>query len=232
MTVHLALTELKLLLRNKITALSVLTTPLMLCALAWFTNRGTTADQWSSAMGSRFVLLVLLSVYLVSTVVFTARRQSLVLQRLRTSELSDEGIYLGIGAPIVLVGLTQTLLYFGFCLAIGAPLPADPLLVLLGVVLGIAVGLLAGICTAAFSRSVEATQVTATPVVMVGVGGLAMLGSGIPAGALLPIVGPGDLVTKGWSGAGDQLYGLSATALWLLVFGVVALKMFRWEPRQ
>jgi ABC-2 type transport system permease protein len=235
MTVHLALTELRLLVRKKVTAYSVLIVPVILCAIAWFNYRDQPTSFWGDAMGSQFVLLMTLSVYLVSTTVFTARRQSLVLQRLRTSELTNSGIYLGIGAPMLVVGLAQTLIYFGFCLAIGAPMPSQPLVVLAGVVLGIAVALLAGIATAAFSRSVEVTQITAIPVLMAAIAGMIMfqLDNTVVAtiGTFLPIVGPGSLVAHGWTG-GDALLGLAATALWLVAFGAVAAKAFRWEPRQ
>lgn len=236
MTIHLALTELKLLLRKRITAFSVLAVPVLVCAMAWFSDRGLPDEQWGAVLGTRFVVLLLLSVFMVSTTVFTARRQSLVLQRLRTSELSDRGIYLGLGVPIVFIGLVQVIVYFGFCLAIGAPMPADPGVVLLGLLLGVAVALLSGIATAAFSRSVEATQITAVPVMMAAIAGVFMLQSSTDAvataGAYLPVVGPGDLVAKGWSGGEDPLLGLAGTLPWLAVFVVVAAKVFRWEPRQ
>ncbi|MFD1052556.1 hypothetical protein ACFQ1S_46675, partial [Kibdelosporangium lantanae] len=135
MTTHLAMTELRLLVRKKITAYSVLVVPLLLCALAWFIDREQPSEAWADTFGGRFIMLMVLSVYLVSTTVFTARRQSLVLQRLRTSELGNTGIYLGIGAPMVVVGLAQTLIYFGFCVAVGAPMPSNPAAVVAGVVL-------------------------------------------------------------------------------------------------
>lgn len=233
MTIHLARTELKLLLRKRITAYSVLAVPIGLCALAWFVDRHQ--PGWGDTLGSRFTLLMVLSVYLVSTTVFTARRQSLVLQRLRTSELTDIGIYLGIGAPMAVVGLAQTLIYFGFCMAVGAPLPSNPLVVVVGVTLGIAVALLAGIATAAYSRSVEVTQITAIPVILAAMAGVVMEQSPndlvAAIGTFLPVVGPGHLVTQGWTGAG-VLSGLAVSVPWLAVFGAVALKAFRWEPRQ
>jgi ABC-2 type transport system permease protein len=235
MTVHLALTELRLLVRKKVTAYSVLVVPVMLCALAWFLDRKQPGEAWADTFGGRFIMLMVLSVYLVSTTVFTARRQSLVLQRLRTSELSNTGIYLGIGAPMVVVGVAQTLIYFGFCVAVGAPMPSNPAAVLAGVVLGIATALLAGIATAAFSRSVEVTQITAVPVVMAALAGMIMfqLDNTVVAtiGTFLPVVGPGYLISHGWSGD-DVLLGLAGSALWLAIFGWVAVKAFRWEPRQ
>jgi ABC-2 type transport system permease protein len=235
MTVHLALMELRLLVRKKVTAYSVLAVPALLCAIAWFLDRQQPTEAWADTLGSRFVMLMALSVFLVSTTVFTARRQSLVLQRLRTSELTDTGAYLGIGAPMVVVGLAQTLIYLGFCLAIGAPMPSNPAAVLVGVVLGVAVALLAGIATAAFSRSVEVTQITALPVVMAAMAGMIMfqLDNHVTAviGTFLPLVGPGYLITHGWTGD-NVLLGLAGTLPWLVIFGLVAIRAFRWEPRQ
>ncbi|TCO65328.1 ABC transporter permease [Actinocrispum wychmicini] len=235
MTFHLAWTELRLLLRKRITAYSVLAAPVLLCAMAWFADRTQPTEAWAGTMGSRFVLLMVISVYLVSTTVFTARRQSLVLKRLRTSELTDTAIYLGIGAPMMVVGLAQTIVYFGFCLAVGAPLPSNPAVVLVGVILGIAVALLAGIATAAFSRSVEVTQITAIPVMLAAIAGMVMVQSSNDVvstiGTFLPVVGPGHLVTEGWSN-GNALLGVAATVPSLILFVAVALKAFRWEPRQ
>ncbi|MEV4317636.1 hypothetical protein [Actinocrispum sp. NPDC049592] len=229
MTLHLALFELKLLLRRRITAFSVFGVPVLMCAMTWFSKEGMPPDRWGSLLGSQFIIVMMLSVYMVSTTVFTARRQALVLKRLRTTELTDNDIYIGVGAPIALVGTVQTVVFFGFCLAVGAPMPGNVLLVLVGVLAGVAVGMLGGIATAAFSRSVEATQVTAVPVLMAGVGGLILVQTH-EFGGLLPVVGAGELVTKGWSG-GSPVIGAAGCVLWLVVFGAVAVRYFRWEPR-
>ncbi|RZQ64159.1 ABC transporter permease [Amycolatopsis suaedae] len=241
---RLGLAETKLLFRGKITLFSALVAPVGLCVLSWFSDRDNPPERWGPLLGSRFVLLLLLSVFMTSMMVFTGRRQSLVLKRLRTSELSDAGVIAGITAPMVVLGLGQLLLYFGFCVAIGAPMPENPLLVLLGVVLGVFTALAAGMATAALSKSVEATHITSFPVVILVMTGLFLQDVANEAVALgasvMPLIGAGDLVVKGWSGAAagaafDQLpgvsLGLASTALWAVVFGLVIAGFFRWEPR-
>lgn len=235
MVVHLALTELRLLFRKKLTMVSVVVLPAVLCAMAWLQFRKLPQSEWAGQLGFTYVMLMALSVFLVSTTVFTARRQSLVLQRLRTSELSDNGVFAGVAGPIMLVGLVQTLVYLAFCMAIGAPAPQQVGPILVGLLLGLPTALLAGIVTAAFSRTVEVTQITAIPLLFAGVGGsvLTRLDNEIVAkiGAALPMAGPGDLITKGWNGSLSQI-GLVATVGWLLVLGFTAHRYFKWEPRQ
>jgi ABC-2 type transport system permease protein len=235
MVVHLALFELRLLLRKRITAVSVLIVPLGICALAWLQFRGLTAPEWPAQLGLTFTMMLMLSVFLVSTTVFTARRQSLVLQRLRTSELSDNGVFAGIAGPVMLVGLVQLIVFFGFCLAIGAPVPVQPLFVVLGMLLGVLFALVAGIVTAAFSRSVEVTQITSIPVLIAGMAGLFMVQSEdsviSTVGTFLPFAGAGELITRGWLGSTPTL-ALVSTVAWLLVLGFAAHRFFKWEPRQ
>ncbi|MCE7005711.1 hypothetical protein LWC34_23205 [Kibdelosporangium philippinense] len=235
MVVHLAMTELRLLFRKKLTMYSIVFVPLALCAMAWFQLRDMPASEWPWQMGFTFVMLLAVSVYLVSAMVFTSRRQSLVLQRLRTSELTDNGVFAGIAGPMMVIGIAQTLIYFGFCLAIGAPAPQQVGVVLIGLVLGLPTALLAGIVTAAFSRSVEATQITSLPLLFAAIAGAIMIRSDNTTvstiGALLPMAGPSQLVGEGWAGS-TPLLALGATVAWLALLGFAAQRFFKWEPRQ
>lgn len=237
---HLLLVELKLLLRKRITAFSVLAVPIGLAAFTYFGQRPEDPSQWGRLLASNVLLLTTLSTYLVSLTVFTARRQSLALKRLRTTALSDPAIFAGVVGPVVVVGFAQTVAYLGFCLAVGAPPPASPAALVAGVVLCVAVATALGVATACLSRSVEVTQVTGTPVVMAAVAGLFLTGSdsaGAVAGLALPLTGPIDLVARGWS-AGLVVedvpvvpLDLAAAVLWLVIAGVVVNRTFRWEPR-
>ncbi|MDQ3787230.1 MAG: ABC transporter permease [Actinomycetota bacterium] len=239
--IALSIVELRLLLRRRVTAFSVVVVPLGLVALTLFGQRPDDPALWGRLLSTNFQLLTMLSAYLVSLTVFTARRQSRVLKRLRTSELSDTAILGGVLAPVFVVGLAQTAAYLVFCVVIGAPVPEDPVAVVAGVVLGVVVATAAGVATACLTRTVEATQLTGTPVLLAAVGGMFMTPSSEPAlatiGLLMPIAGPGDLVARGWGAGVTEAalpavpLGLAATVLWLAVSGVVFHRAFRWEPR-
>ena len=239
--IQLSIVELRLLLRRRITAFSVLVVPVGLAALTLFGERPDDTAMWGRTLSTNFVLLTMLSAYLVSLTVFTARRQARVLKRLRTSELSDTAILGGVLAPVVVVGLAQTVAYLVFCVATGAPAPTAPVPVVAGVVLGVAVATAAGVATACLTRTVEATQLTGTPVLLAGVAGTFMTTSAEPAvaaaGLAMPLAGPADLVARGWS-AGITIedlpvvpLDLASSVLWLVVAGVVFHRAFRWDPR-
>jgi ABC-2 type transport system permease protein len=239
----LAVVELRLLLRKKLTAFSVVAMPAGLVALTLFGQQPPDAAGWADLLSRNLLLLLTLSVYLVSLMVFTARRQSLVLKRLRTSALSDRQIMLGVLGPVMVVGLAQTVGYFAVCLLAGAPAPAEPLVVLLGVVLGVLGATALGVATACLSRSVEATQLTSTPVVMASFAGLFLTAATSPTlaavGVAMPLMGPADLIAKGWAEAGAAVadvpvvpLDVASSVLWLAVAGVMVSRLFHWEPRR
>lgn len=241
--IALSTVELKLLLRRKITAASVVIVPLVLAALTLLGEPPPDAAAWAGQLSVNFLLLMMLSVYLVSLTVFTARRQSLVLKRLRTSALSDRQIMLGVLGPVVAVGLAQVVGYLVLCLLVDAPAPTAPLVVALGVVLGVVVSTALGVATACLSRSVEVTQLTSAPVLIAGMAGIFLTAASSPAltavGLAMPLAGPVDLVAKGWASAGASLadvpvvpLDVASSLLWLAVAAVVIRLCFRWEPRR
>ncbi|MDF3302282.1 ABC transporter permease [Streptomyces tropicalis] len=193
----------------------------------------------TAAIGFSFLFAVYTS--LVNT--YVARREELVLKRLRTGELSDTEILTGTALPAVALGLAQALLLSVACgvlLHTGAP--RAPYLTVLGLVSGLVLSPALAALTAAVTRSVESGQVTALPLVFVS-----MVGSGIavPAGllpdriasvcALLPLSGPMRLVGAGWTGRLDsyELLGALVSALaWCLVAVFAVRRWFRWEPRR
>jgi len=239
--IPLSIMELRLLLRRRITAFSVLAVPAGLVALTLFGERPADPELWGKLLSTNFLLLMMLSAYLVSLTVFTARRQSRVLKRLRTSELSDAAILGGVLAPVLVVSLAQATAYLVFCVATGAPAPVDPAPVVAGVVLGVAVATAAGVATGCLTRTVEATQLTGTPLLVAAIAGMFMTASTTPAvaglGLAMPLAGPADLVARGWS-AGVTVadvpvvpLDLASAVLWLALAGVVFHRTFRWEPR-
>lgn len=244
MTMRHGVLEIRLLFRRKTTAFAASVLPIGLCVMTWFTVRNHEPESWGSLVSDRFVMLMLLSVFMASMTVYTARRQSLVLKRMRTSELTDAGVITAVTMPVVTMGVVQVLVYVVFCLVVGAPMPVHPWLLLLGLVSGVLMTVAAGMAVAAVSRSVEATTITAFPVIVATLAGLFMQDapdvSVVVSGVMLPLIGPADLVAKGWSGhdAGATLTsvpalmpGLASTLLWAVVFAAVIARFFRWEPR-
>ncbi|MGO1056224.1 ABC transporter permease [Crossiella sp. CA198] len=240
--VLLGLTELKLLLRKKINAASVLGVPVAMCVVAYSNDRPDTAAGWGSMFAHSFMIVLLVSTFLVSTTVFTARRQSLVLKRMRTAEITDAALIAGMVTPLIVVTLAQMLGYLAFCVAIGAPLPENPLLALGGILLGAAIALLAGAATASLSSSVEVTQITAMPLLVAALGGMiatfADSDLARTLGMLMPLNGPTDMLAKGWGGggAGIQLPEIAlilpaGIALSAVVLGVITVRFYKWEPR-
>ncbi|MFF3918852.1 ABC transporter permease [Streptomyces sp. NPDC001852] len=193
----------------------------------------------TAAIGFTFLFAVYTS--LVNT--YVARREELVLKRLRTGELSDAEILTGSALPAVGIGLAQALLLCAGCAVLlhtGAP--RAPYLLLPGLLAGLVVGAGLAALTASFTRTVESGQVTALPLVFVS-----MLGSGItfptevmPKGLasvcdLLPLSPAIRLVRGGWTGqlsVHDTLGALATALAWTILAVFAVRRWFRWEPRR
>ncbi|ALV34823.1 ABC transporter permease [Streptomyces sp. CdTB01] len=244
----LARAELTLLGRNR----SAVTTALLVPLALPFTVRPALdgMDLQRSGLNTGTVMLTaaigfsfLFSVYTGLVSAFVARREELVLKRLRTGELGDVEILLGTALPAACLGLAQSLvLTFGCVLFLDAGAPRAPYLTALGVLTGLVLCAALAALTASFTRTVESAQVTALPLVFVS-----MLGSGIaiPAGALpdrfasvcalLPLSPAIRLVSGGFTGrlSAAEALGSAAVALaWLAAAVFAVRRWFRWEPRR
>lgn len=193
----------------------------------------------TAAIGFSF----LFAVYTSLVNAYVARREELVLKRLRTGELSDAEILTGTALPAVGLGLAQALLLCAGCVVLldtGAP--KAPYLTLLGLAAGLVLSAALAALTASFTRTTESAQVTASPVVFVS-----MLGSGIAIPTqllpdrvasvceLLPLSPAVRLVRAGWTGelSAYEALGTTATALaWTVVAVFAVRRWFRWEPRR
>jgi ABC-2 type transport system permease protein len=251
----LARAEALLLRRNPMALLTGVAVPV---SLVLFVRLGQPADG-AGAPGSGAGMVTSLIAFALLSVVFynlvtalVARREELVLKRLRTGEVRDAEILAGTAAPAValawgqiVIGLLAAGCFFGM------GWPTNPGLVLVAVVLGTVVcTLLAATCTA-MTRTVEMAQVTATPVLLAS----ALPGLMVPAGQLpepfrrlahvLPLTQVVDLLHLGLSGttADGATVGLVATfgsaalpVLILLAWVVAGVwatrRWFRWEPRR
>ncbi|MDC2957541.1 ABC transporter permease [Streptomyces gilvifuscus] len=200
-------------------------------------NAGTV--MLTAAIGFAF----LFSVYTGLVGAFVARREELVLKRLRTGELGDTEILAGTALPAACLGLAQSLvLTLGCLLFLDAKAPRAPYLTVLGVLAGLALCAALAALTASFTRTVESAQVTALPLVFVS-----MMGSGIaiPAAALpdrlasvcalLPLSPAVRLVSGGFTGrlgATEALASVAIALAWLVAAVFAVRRWFRWEPRR
>ncbi|MFF4707370.1 ABC transporter permease [Streptomyces sp. NPDC001288] len=185
----------------------------------------------------------LFAVYTPLVSAFVARREELVLKRLRTGEPADAEILAGTALPALCLGLAQALvLATGCAVLLGAGAPKAPYLTLLGLLLGLLLSAALAALTSAVTRTTESAQVTALPLVLVS-----MLGSGIalPTAVLpdrvasvcayLPLSPAVRLVRAGWTGelGAAQTTGTILVALaWTAVAVFAVRRWFRWEPRR
>lgn len=244
----LARAELTLLGRSKGTLFAALFVPLvvpftMKPTVKEMDLEGTGLSAGSVLLPSALAFSLLFAVYSALVSVYTARREELVLKRLRTGEVRDTEILAGAALPSVAIALAQSLVLIGLCVAlldVGAPGAAH--YVVLGLVLGFTLFPLLAAVTSSVSRSVESAQVMIMPLLFVS-----MLGSGavVPLEvmpdrlaavcALLPLSPVIELVRGGWTGglAASEAFGAVLTAVAWIALGMFAVRRwFRWEPRR
>ncbi|GAA1606389.1 ABC transporter permease [Kribbella sancticallisti] len=189
--------------------------------------------------------------HLVTSLV--ARREELVLKRLRTGEASDLEILAGTAAPAVGIAWAQVLLTgLASAALFGLGLPVNVLLVLVALVLGSLVFVVLAAATTPLTRTVELAQLTTTPMLLIP---LNLSGLFFPLGdfpesleqlaRVLPLTPVVDLLRLGLSGITPdgstvELGGTFAPAVrpvlvllaWVIVGGLATRRWFRWEPRR
>jgi ABC-2 type transport system permease protein len=240
--------EFTLLLRNRSAVITALLIPLVLPFSVQQGMReidlaahGLSLGVMMLSAGVGFSMLFAVYATLVST--YVARREELVLKRLRTGEASDAEILGGTAAPVLAVSLVQSLLLGVACavlLDIGAP--RAPHLVVLGVALGALLCAALGAATAGLTRTVESSQVTSLPFLFVTAlsSGMAFPTEVMPDRVaavldLLPLSPAIRLVRDGWLGAmtaGEALTALATCLAWIAVAVFAVRRWFRWEPRR
>ncbi|WP_328399016.1 ABC transporter permease [Streptomyces sp. NBC_00390] len=240
--------ELTLLARNR-TALSVA----LLMPAAMILATKSTLDQMDlgkagmsvaeAAMTSGIGMVLLLVVHINLVSAYVARREELVLKRLRTGEVPDREILAGTALPAAGLALAQCVVMVVTGVAfLDVTAPERPELLVAGALLGTVLLAALAALTSAVTRTVESAQITTLPMFMIS-----MFGSGLfvplevmPARLasvceLLPLTGVMTLVRAGWLGGADgsEPAGAAVTALAWTVLSVFAVqRWFRWEPRR
>jgi ABC-2 type transport system permease protein len=244
----LARAELTLLGRSRGTLVAALFVPLVLPFSVWSATKDMDLEKTGLTPGTVILpaaigFSLLFAVYGALVGVLTARREELVLKRLRTGELRDSEILAGSALPAVATGLVQSVLLAAGCMILlDVPLPPAPYLAIPALLAGLVLCAALAALTSAFTRTTESAQVTTLPVILVS-----MLGSGMAVPLevlpdrlasvceLLPLTPVITLVRGGWTGdlSASEALGAAATALAWTALGVFAVRRwFRWEPRR
>ncbi|MER8099487.1 ABC transporter permease [Kitasatospora sp. NPDC094016] len=250
--------EATLLLRNRAALFTALLLPLLLIA----GRRNMLKQQAESHPGLDVDTLLITGtiggvlafvVYYNLTAAYVARRNELVLKRLRTGEARDIEILAGTAVPSVSLALMMcAVVGIGAAALLKLSTPVNPLLLAVGLVLSIAVFIALAAISSAFTKTVETAGITTLPVLLVS-----QFGSGLlipleimPPGLadfcrLLPTTPAFQLIRIGWTGsdgsaAATGFAGTWSTAAPHLVTGTVwlglavwgAVRYFRWESRR
>ncbi|WP_346621937.1 ABC transporter permease [Blastococcus montanus] len=253
-TLALAGAETRLFLRNRTAVVNSVLLPLLLVAAVPMLGPGDGAVPVGprllvSAVG---IMLIFLTYYNLLTT-FVARREELVLQRMRTGELTGAEVVLGIATPTLLVTAGQVALVGVGIAVLGEwTAPVDVVLPLVGLIGGAALMLLLAAASTAFTRTSESAQITALPLLVVSA---SLCGLFFPLTALpdplatvarfLPLTPVVELTQLGlagrtWTGEAVDLAGawtgallpLAVLAGWLVAGGLLARRWFRWAPRR
>ncbi|WP_374774720.1 ABC transporter permease [Streptomyces sp. NBC_01310] len=237
--------ELTLLVRNR----AALTLAFLMPVLMVFVLRSSLSGvEGAQAVGEATLtggigMVLILVVYMNLVSAYVARREELVLKRLRTGEANDLEILAGTALPAAALALGQiAVLAVAGALALDVRMPRNPLLLAAAVLAGIV--MLAGMSavTSSFTRNVETAGITTLPLFLVTAlgSGLFMPLDSLPDLAasvceLLPLSGVMTLVRAGWSGGveGGDLMGAGLGALaWIVITVFAVQRWFRWEPRR
>ena len=186
---------------------------------------------------------LLFAVYATLVGVFVARREELVLKRLRTGELRDVEILTGSALPAVATAVVQSaVLAAGCAVLLDVHAPRAAYYVVPGYLLGVVMCAALAAVTASWSRSTESAQVTTMPFIL-----LSLTGSGlvVPLEVMpdrlasvcevLPLTSVITLLRGGWNGsltAGEALTALVTALAWTAAAVFAVRRWFRWEPRR
>jgi ABC-2 type transport system permease protein len=250
----IAAAEIRLLLRNRTAVVNSLLMPLLLVAGIAVITRANGGELdgariVTSAIGVTLVFLTYAN--LVTT--FVARREDLVLQRMRTGELTDAEVLLGTAVPTLLVTAVQIVLVGAGVAVLGRwSAPVDVVLPLLAVAGGGALMVALAAASTSLARTVESAQLSTLPLVLATttLSGLIVPLTGFPeqlaqAARFLPLnpvieLAQLGLVGETWDGRAVDTAGawaaaplpLAVLAGWLVGGALLARLVFRWAPRR
>lgn len=238
--------EWKLFNRIKANYLFAVFVPLMLLLTMRFVQDQMELEKHGVNAGPAMIttatgILLIFSLYSSVTALYVARREELVLKRLRTGEVSDRVILAGGASMYVVISVVQIVVVATALSLMFGIVPGQPLTAIAGLVTGIALMTAMAAATAALCRTAESVMVASLPAIFV----LPMIsGVYIPLPVLpetlgdvlqfAPLSSTVDLVRSGWTSeltAGGALAKGVLAIAWTALFAWIASRRFRWEPR-
>lgn len=226
----LARSELTLLWRSPLAVVSAVVLPVAAGAGWLLLSDGSPMGVGPDTVAMQVLLLLGCTPYVGAVTMLAARRQELVLKRLRESALGAVGVWAGLLFPYALLGIVQTVLLTGMTMLSGGSPPDRWWPLIAAVVLGTVVAGALAVGTAVFTPAPELAQLTTVPVFVALMGGGLWLFAGHGWAHLLPGGALAALVRRSWepgSAWGDVLVIVAITALAL----AFARWRFRWDPR-
>lgn len=250
----LATAEYRQFVRNKTLVYLGTVFPLGLSLLIFFTQRRDDPEVATQAAFDIFACLALLFVQYYSVLsMVTTRRGEGVLKRLRTGEATDWQIQAAPVVPGAVLTVVGAVALPVVVYAAGAPSPANPVAIALGLLGGLVVFALLALATSGLTKNAEAAQVTSLPVMTLAIVGLGSIRGALPDrwAAVVdwtPFAAVSDLVSLGTVG---RLASTPSTApsldflrtfgefgrpvvtlvAWTLVAAVLTRRYFRWDDR-
>ena len=234
--VLLAVAELKLTFRSPLVAATAVFAPLAMGMLLL----GNRELGGAGVVSLQLIALLGFTPYAGATTTLAARRQQLVLKRLRTSPASDGEIVAGLLLPLALLVVAQAAILVATTIAVTDSWPHTWWPLVLAVVGGTVLVTGLAFITAAFTGTPELAQVTTLPVFLALIAGGLWTGSTPPDEVTwLMVAVPGgavaQLVQLGWDGAdlsvATVVPSLVAMALTGAGAAYLAGRVFRWQPR-
>ncbi|MEU4549833.1 ABC transporter permease [Nonomuraea dietziae] len=228
--VRLARMDLKLLGRNTTAVFNVLLLPLL---FAWMLSQGGSEPFILTGMPG---VLLAFAVFMNLVNSFTARREELVLKRLRGGQGSAVAIFGGAGLAALAVFVLQVALLVVWIDRTGGGLPENVPMMLVAAVLGVAVFALLAAAFSGITPNAELAQVAVLPVLIVVLVGSPLIVplSEMPfAVRLVPTTPIVEMMRMGYGGGSwaAALPWIGVLLAWLVVAGLLAKWLFRWDPR-
>jgi ABC-2 type transport system permease protein len=242
----LTATNIRLLLRNRLATFYAFAVPLLALTLL-LSQDPADPGAGLATVATVLSMALLFPVYYNLLSVVVTRRDELVLKRLRTGEVRDAEILLSLALPGVGIAVLICLVTMVATPLLGFSGPANPLVMLVGMLVACAAFVALALWTAAWTRNAEAAQLTSAPVIVLTMAGLLRAVLPEPAREWLVVL-PGaaveEVVQAAWFGVDDsgaQLSlletatasgpGLAVLVAWTVLGISLVVREMPWEPR-